>query len=264
MKKLLLLLILCKAALCGAAADSTTVAGDSTGMVESMLVRDDAMMVSTDGTACWHRYKKARTWAWTLAGLGCTAALTGIVGKAVDKSTNMNYSAESNRHWNIPIFGGMGVAAASIPFFIMAHNAKGCAVRPASTPVVTIVKDKTREKALKTVARQNRYWRRHKTFKTCAWTSLGVGVAAMGVGFVGAVACAMDDSNSDGRPFGICFYSGAAMSFGSIPLFVQAYRNKYKSYSAALDVTLNATSIPAMSQRGFAYNQPAMGLSLNF
>lgn len=60
---------------------------------------------------------------------------------------------------------------------------------------------------------------KHKRLKACGWTTLGIGVPTMVVGFVGAVASGYE-SGGDGEGFGIVICAGAGLTVSSIPLFV--------------------------------------------
>ena len=90
---------------------------------------------------------------------------------------------------------------------------------PSSTTTATYVaKDKmdSQDKY-----KQTRYWKKHKRLKACGWTTLGIGVPTMVVGFVGAVASGYE-SGGDGEGFGIVICAGAGLTVSSIPLFVFA------------------------------------------
>ena len=66
--------------------------------------------------------------------------------------------------------------------------------------------------------KQTRYWKKHKRLKACGWTTLGIGVPTMVVGFVGAVVSGYE-SGGDGEGFGIVICAGAGLTVSSIPLF---------------------------------------------
>ncbi len=67
--------------------------------------------------------------------------------------------------------------------------------------------------------KQTRYWKKHKRLKACGWTTLGIGVPTMVVGFVGAVVSGYE-SGGDGEGFGIVICAGAGLTVSSIPLFL--------------------------------------------
>lgn len=221
------------------------------------------------GAKYWWRHKTYKTCAWATLGVGGTAALVGIFGKMIDKASNENYSSESNRHWNIPIFAGLGITAVSVPLFMCASHTGKYAVQPPSTPIFIITK-KEEKKPKATVAddrayKQTKYWKRHNTFKALAWSSLGTGIAAMCAGTLVCVKSFADDYGHDsGKIGGSIFLSGVGLSVASIPLFICSYRSKYKAKEAALDISLNATAIPAVTSFGQIQTQPAFGISLNF
>lgn len=102
---------------------------------------------------------------------------------------------------------------------------------PSSTTTATYVaKDKmdSQDKY-----KQTRYWKKHKRLKACGWTTLGIGVPTMVVGFVGAVASGYE-SGGDGEGFGIVICAGAGLTVSSIPLFVFAVKNRQKAIATAL------------------------------
>lgn len=107
---------------------------------------------------------------------------------------------------------------------------------PSSTTTATYVaKDKmdSQDKY-----KQTRYWKKHKRLKACGWTTLGIGVPTMVVGFVGAVASGYE-SGGDGEGFGIVICAGAGLTVSSIPLFVFAVKNRQKAIATALGTELD-------------------------
>ena len=86
--------------------------------------------------------------------------------------------------------------------------------------------------------KQTRYWKKHKRLKTCGWTTLGIGVPTMVVGFVGAVVSGYE-SGGDGEGFGIILGAGAGLTVSSIPLFVFAVKNRQKAIATALGTELD-------------------------
>lgn len=105
------------------------------------------------GANSWRQYKTTRNVGLTLACTGGAATLFGVVGKLIDYTTNENYTSESSAHWNIVIFSGLGVTAASVPFLLSANSMRKRMASPPSTPVYMIVKEKPRVKDLHTSAR---------------------------------------------------------------------------------------------------------------
>lgn len=86
--------------------------------------------------------------------------------------------------------------------------------------------------------KQTRYWKKHKRLKACGWTTLGIGVPTMVVGFVGAVVSGYE-SGGDGEGFGIVICAGAGLTVSSIPLFVFAVKNRQKAIATALGTELD-------------------------
>lgn len=273
MRSFSLVLFLLFAGLCSSAAaetESQTVVADTLPADNTRSVVIKELQPNDPGIKYWHRYKTYKTCAWTTLSIGGAAALTGIVGKAIDKSTNENYTHESNRHWNIPIFAGLGVAATSVPLFMCANHAKQYAVEPPSTPIVTIKNKSAKKKHDADVIndksyKQTKYWKRHNVYKTCAWSAMGLGIASFGAGTIVCMASLADDhDNNSGEIGGTLVLSGIGLSAASIPMFILAYRNKYKAKESVLDVSLNATGIPTVSALGQTQIQPALGISVNF
>jgi len=102
------------------------------------------------------------------------------------------------------------------------------------------------------------YWKRHNTFKALGWSFFGVGLPATAAGFfVGVFSGIGDSSNSeDGVAIGsILFYSGAALTLSSIPMFVLSLTNKHKAKQVSVGFTpmqaCNGTAAPGLS---FAMN----------
>lgn len=85
---------------------------------------------------------------------------------------------------------------------------------PLSTTTIYIAKDKMNSQDK---YKQTRYWKKHKRLKACGWTTLGIGVPTMVVGFVGAVVSGYE-SGGDGEGFGIILGAGAGLTVSSIPL----------------------------------------------
>jgi len=199
-----------------------------------------------DGYKHWQRYKVTKRWAWAMASVGGVAALTGIVGKTIDKSVNDNYSSESSRHWNIPTFAGLGIAASSVPLFVFAEKEKKSAVQP--------------------MYEKTKCWKKHNVFKTWAWTTLGVGIAATGVGYVGRTFGFGEKTYSRARlrAYRAMWVSGGVLIAGSVPLFILSKKEKYKAKGSVLDVSLNATSVQDVNALGHTCGQPALGLSFCF
>lgn len=227
----------------------------------ALISQADTIRMSAD---YWRRYKTSRTVGWTLAGVGGAATLFGVVGKLIDKSTNENYTSESSVHWNIVIFSGLGVTAASVPFFLSANSARKHVTSPQSTPVYVIMKDKPK-KIKDDSYKRTTYWRRHNVYKACGWTSLGLGIAATGAGAViGIVNGFTDNHKSSDNASNALVIGGLGLTAASVPMFILSYKNKYKAKEAVLNVSLNATSVQTVSPFGQTCAQPALGLCLSF
>lgn len=106
---------------------------------------------------------------------------------------------------------------------------------PLSTTTIYIAKDKMNSQDK---YKQTRYWKKHKRLKACGWTTLGIGVPTMVVGFVGAVVSGYE-SGGDGEGFGIILGAGAGLTVSSIPLFVFAVKNRQKAIATALGTELD-------------------------
>lgn len=107
---------------------------------------------------------------------------------------------------------------------------------PLSTTTIYIAKDKMNSQDK---YKQTRYWKKHKRLKACGWTTLGIGVPTMVVGFVGAVVSSYE-SGGDGEGFGIILGAGAGLTVSSIPLFVFAVKNRQKAIATALGTELDS------------------------
>lgn len=110
---------------------------------------------------------------------------------------------------------------------------------------------------------QSKYWKRHKIYKACAWTSLSVGVAATALGFLYSAAGAFTQNDGKGTFGEALFYSGLGVTAVSVPLFILAHKNKVKArkpLSFSLNITTAASTLPFEKMN----TQPACGISLNF
>jgi hypothetical protein len=74
------------------------------------------------------------------------------------------------------------------------------------------------------------YLRNAKTLKILGWTSLGLGIPTMGIGFLLGVSGVLSDSKGDGltKSAGLIFASGAVLTLSSIPLFIVSHHYKTK------------------------------------
>lgn len=74
------------------------------------------------------------------------------------------------------------------------------------------------------------YWRKHKTFKSLGWVSIGVGVPVTLLGLVTVLADSMGDSGSKHGSGNWVIGTGLTLTASSIPLFI--FSHKYRKMSA--------------------------------
>lgn len=76
------------------------------------------------------------------------------------------------------------------------------------------------------------YWKRHRTFKFCAFSALGLGLCGTATGFIG-VLCNLPDANpnwrKDVKVWEGILGAGLCLTATSIPLFILSYHNKKKA-----------------------------------
>ena len=101
------------------------------------------------------------------------------------------------------------------------------------------------------------YRRKHKTYKTAAWISLGVGVPLTMAGIVVSVASIENPrvNSSTGEWMAV---AGAVSTIGSIPLFILSH--KYKKKAARLSVLGKIEKIGSV----YSYHQPAMAIQIEW
>lgn len=154
-----------------------------------------------------------------------------------------------------------------------------CEYMESTAPMATSEQDvsimlskKPKDKSYK----NTKYWKRHNTFKILGWSFLGVGVPAMVVGFALAVASTgdgggtyNDDYDENGNlntsnkskkndaPAAIPFFSGAALTVASIPMFILSATNKAKAKR------VSASFVP-MTDRSSGAVVPGLSLAMTF
>jgi hypothetical protein len=90
------------------------------------------------------------------------------------------------------------------------------------------------------------YLRSAKTLKILGWTSLGVGIPTMCIGFVmGVAGIESENREKDQKTASWVFVSGAALTLSSIPLFIVSHHYKTKGNK------LKAVSVSLGSQQVF-------------
>jgi hypothetical protein len=75
---------------------------------------------------------------------------------------------------------------------------------------------------------QNDYWKKHKTFKTLGWTSLGVGITLTFAGLVAAIA-RIERPRTGSNAYLWLMGSGAAITLSGIPFFILSHKYKMKA-----------------------------------
>ncbi|WP_106831300.1 hypothetical protein [Parabacteroides pacaensis] len=106
------------------------------------------------------------------------------------------------------------------------------------------------------------YWKKHKVCRALGWTSLGVGIPAIGVGLVyGVASVESTNPDKDSKIAATILITGVSLTFASIPLFVIGHRNKKK----ALSLSFGGQSLATPSQNGCTTrNQPAFMVRVGF
>lgn len=106
------------------------------------------------------------------------------------------------------------------------------------------------------------YWKKHKVCKALGWTSLGVGIPAIGLGLVyGIASVESTNPDKDSKIAATILITGVSLTFASIPLFVIGHRYKKK----ALLLSFGGQSLITPSQNGWATrNQPAFMVRIGF
>ncbi len=105
-------------------------------------------------------------------------------------------------------------------------------------------------------------WHTYKVLRACGWTSLGVGVTAMGAGVFLGLAIASIEGGKKAWPGAVVFSSGAVLTAASIPLLVTAYR--YRSKAQKSYISIGATRLTAPDLSPTYASTPALSLSITF
>lgn len=98
--------------------------------------------------------------------------------------------------------------------------------------------------------------KRHKSYKTAAWVTFGVGLGVAATGFYLYFKEQINSTyEGTGEPI---FYLGAVSAVASIPLFITAGRAKKRA------LALKGGSVSYYNSSGSLRYQPALGISLGF
>lgn len=84
------------------------------------------------------------------------------------------------------------------------------------------------------------YWRKHKTFKTLGWVSIGVGIPLTLVGAVSSIA-SNDNTRVKKSTSDVLAASGLILTASSIPFFILS--SKYKKKANSISVSLKSETI---------------------
>lgn len=91
----------------------------------------------------------------------------------------------------------------------------------------------------------DKYWKRHKTLKRLAWTSLGLAVAYAGVmGTVYGMSKSLGEGGNNGDAGPIIIIPAACLASASIPLFIFSSKNKKKALSVSAGSGVTLYSLP--------------------
>jgi len=118
------------------------------------------------------------------------------------------------------------------------------------------------EREVKPAYKDSLYWKRYKAQRALGWTSLGLGISTVGIGFFGGYIDDLPSRWSDVKPgWKTLFYSGICLTAVSIPLFVFSHRNKreVRSFSMGAD----CITTPAITG-GSRNSQPALAFRFCF
>lgn len=107
--------------------------------------------------------------------------------------------------------------------------------------------------------KQTNEWKKHKIFKACGWSALGIGSAMMIVGFVGDVVKNWEGPEHSST-FKIVGYTGIGITAASIPLFIFSYKNKKEAFS--INAGCQTMYVPAPN--GVIQQRPTIALSFKF
>lgn len=111
--------------------------------------------------------------------------------------------------------------------------------------------------------KQTVYWKRYKALKITGWSSLAVGIPAIGIGFLGGYVDDSPSKWSDVKPgWKALFYSGIGLTVISFPLLATASVCKRKAYNVSLGADCIVTPVMVGGERKEV--QPALALRLHF
>ena len=193
-------------------------------------------------TRAWRVHRACKISGWTAFGVGGSMMIVGFVGHVL---ANWEKSSDSYNYTFRTIgYIGTGLTAASIPLFAFSVRNK-----------------KKAEDAALGVELEPSHWKRYRQFRTGVFTSMGVGLAGMLVGWLGG---AFDDSYIEkNRGWKASFYTGSALVAGSIPLFAFARRQK-RAAQEALSLSMGSTVIQTLTPSGRIGSAPAWALRVCF
>ena len=193
-------------------------------------------------TRAWRVHRACKISGWTAFGVGGSMMIVGFVGDVLANWEEPSYS--QNHTLRTMGYIGTGLTAASIPLFAFSVKNK-----------------KKAEDAALGVELNASHWQRYRQFRTGAFTSMGVGLAGMLVGWLGG---AFDDSYYENNAgWKASFYIGTAMVAGSIPLFVLARRQK-RAAQETLSLSMGSTVIQTFMPSGRIGSSPAWALRVSF
>ena len=110
------------------------------------------------------------------------------------------------------------------------------------------------------------YLRTAKTLKILGWTSLGVGIPTMCIGFVmGVAGIESENREKDQKTASWVLVSGAALTLSSIPLFIVSHHYKTKGNKLkAVSVSLGSQQVFIPQGNGFVSGvQPALSVKVS-
>ena len=111
------------------------------------------------------------------------------------------------------------------------------------------------------------YLKTAKTLKIASWTSLGLGIPTMCIGFLLGASSAHSDSNGGGltESAGLIFASGAVLTLSSIPLFIVSHHYKKKGNELKKTATLSLGSQQVFVPQGYGFTssvQPVLSVKI--
>jgi len=110
------------------------------------------------------------------------------------------------------------------------------------------------------------YLRTAKTLKILGWTSLGVGIPTMCIGFVmGVAGIESENREKDQKTASWVLVSGAALTLSSIPLFIVSHHYKTKGNKLkAVSVSLGSQQVFIPQGNRFVFGvQPALSVKVS-